>query len=104
MEAIARRLNISTVVSTELAWEAGKCARHFGSENCYGEGKLIKLRKCLETFDDFQRDIAHIIVYSDSHSDLPTLLFADKGVVVNGDKKLLKLADANDFEIVDWSI
>ena len=108
VEAIAKRLGIETVVSTNLAWkdvgESQICARHFGSENCYGPGKLVRLRKCLETFDDYHREAAHIIVYSDSHSDLPVLKFADKGVCVNGDSKLLKLAKVYGFEIVNWSV
>lgn len=104
VEAIAKRLDIETVVSTKLAWEDGKCARHFGSENCYGLGKLTQLRKCLETFDDYQREAVHITVYTDSHSDLPVLKFADKGVVVNGDSKLLKAAEVYGFETVDWSV
>ena len=103
VEAIARRLEIHTVISTELAWEGDKCARHFGSDNCYGAGKLTRLRKCLETFDDFQRETAHIIVYSDSHSDLPALKYADKGVAVNANKKLLELAEVYGFETIDWS-
>jgi len=104
VEAIASRLGIETVISTKLAWESGKCASHFGSENCYGPGKLVRLKKCLETFDDFQRETAHIIMYSDSYSDLPAMEFADKGVAVNGNKKLLKLAKVYGFETVDWSV
>ena len=103
VEAIAKRLNIDTVISTKLAWKEGKCARHFGSENCYGAGKLVKLQKCLETFDDFQRETSHIIMYSDSHSDLPALKFADKGVAVDANKKLLKAANVYGFETVNWS-
>ena len=103
VEAIARRLGIDTVVSTQLAWNEGRCARHFGSENCYGSGKLFRLRKCLETFDDFQSEAAHITMYSDSHSDLPAMQFADKGVAVNGNRKMLKVAAVYGFETVDWS-
>jgi len=104
VEAIARRLGIDTVVSTQLAWNEGRCARHFGSENCYGSGKLFRLRKCLETFDDYHRETARITMYTDSFSDLPTLRFADKGVSVNGDRKLLKAAKIYGFETVDWSL
>ena len=106
-EAIAKRLQIETVVSTNLSWngegENQVCDRNFGSENCYGSGKLVRLRKCLETFDDFNRETSHITMYSDSYSDLPALQFADKGVCVNGDSKLLKAADVYGFETVDWS-
>ena len=104
VEAIAARLNIDTVVSTKLAWDGEICARDFGSENCYGPGKLAMLRKCLETFDDFQREAAHITVYSDSYSDLPVMKFADKGVAVNSDPKLTKAAEVHNFEIVNWSV
>ena len=103
VEAIAKRLKIDTVISTKLAWQDGKCARHFGSDNCYGTTKLIMLQKCLETFDDFQNRSSHIIMYSDSHSDLPAMKFADKGVAVNADSKLLRAAKVYGFEIVDWS-
>ncbi len=103
VEAIAKRLNIHTVLSTKLAWEQGVCARHFGSGNCYGIGKLTEIQKCLETFDDFQRELAHITMYSDSHSDLPAMRFADKGVAVNANKRLLELSEVYGFETVDWS-
>ena len=108
VEAIAKRLGIETVVSTKLAWtgegDEQICARHFGSDNCYGAGKLARLRKCLETFDDFQRKASHITVYSDSYSDLPVMQYADKAVSVNGDNKLLNLAEIYGFETVDWSV
>lgn len=108
VEAIAKRLDIQTVVSTNLSWkgegEDQICDRNFGSENCYGPGKLIRLRKCLETFDDFDRETSHITVYSDSFSDLPVLQYADKGVSVNGDSKLLKAAHVYGFETVNWSV
>ena len=108
VEAIAKRLGIETVLSTKLAWEGERnheiCAPYFGSENCYGPGKLNRLRKCLETLDDFQRAVVHITVYSDSYSDLPVMRYADKGVSVNGDRKLLKAAEIYDFEIVNWSL
>lgn len=108
VEAIAERLGIETVISTKLAWEGegerSICSRDFGSENCYGAGKLTRLRKCLETFHDFKREEAHITMYTDSYSDLPVLKFADKGVSVNGDTKLLKAAKVLGFETVDWSV
>ena len=108
VEAIAKRLDIQTVVSTNLSWTGEGanevCNQHFGSENCYGPGKLVRLRKCLETFDDFQREASHITMYSDSYSDLPVLQYADEGVCVNGDRKLLKTAGVYGFETVDWSI
>lgn len=108
VEAIAKRLGIETAIATKLAWtregENEICARDFGSENCYGPGKLTRLRKCLETLDDFQRSAVHITMYSDSNSDLPVMKYADKGVSVNGDKKLLKAAKVYGFETVDWSL
>ena len=108
VEAIADRLGITTVISTKLAWvgqgEHQICDRQFGSKNCYGQGKLDRLRKCLETFDDFQRSTAYITVYSDSYSDLPVFKYADKAVSVNGDRKLRKAAEVYGFETVDWSV
>ena len=106
VEAIAKRLGIETVVSTKLAWtgegDEQICARHFGSDNCYGAGKLARLRKCLETFDDFQRKASHITVYSDSYSDIEMLRFSDKGVAVNADRKLSKAVMEEGFDSVCW--
>jgi len=103
VEAIAQRLRINDVVCTKLGWDGDICARHFGSQNCYGPGKLEMLQKCLETFDDYRRDDTHITMYSDSYSDLPVMKFADKGVAVNADAKLLKVAPVYGFETVNWS-
>lgn len=100
---IADRLKIEDIVCTELAWVDGKCASDFGSENCYGPGKLRMLTKRLETFDDFRRGSVHITMYTDSYSDLPVLNYADKGVAVNADARLRKAAPVHGFATVNWS-
>lgn len=103
VNAIAKRLGVEHVVCTKLAWVDGKCAREFGSQNCYAEGKLDMITKRLETFDDFRREASHITMYSDSYSDLPTFKYADVGVAVNADSKLRRAADVYDLETVNWS-
>ena len=103
VNAIAARLKIEHVVCTELAWENGLCKRNFGSSNCYADGKLKMLKKCLETFDDFRREAAHITMYSDSHSDLPCFEYADVGIAVNADMKLRRAAKVYGLATVDWS-
>lgn len=103
VEAIAKRIGIDVVVCTKLGWDGEKCSPNFASENCYAAGKLSMLLKRLETIDDFCRETVHITMYSDSYSDLSVLEYADLGVAVNADRKLLKAAPLYGFKTVDWS-
>ncbi len=41
-------------------------------------------------------------MYSDSYSDIDILRYSDKAVAVNADRKLVKAAAAEGFDVVDW--
>lgn len=100
---IAERLGIEHWVATDLAWEGDRCADHFATDNCYGEGKLTRLKTLLETFPDYDSRTAQVTFYSDSHSDLPCFEFSNRCVAVNGTAKLKTIAISRNWEIVDWS-
>jgi len=103
VEAICERLGIVHVVCTELAWDQDICQPVFSSPNCYGQGKLDRLSSLLNAFDDFDRETAHVTVYSDCHSDEPSFNYADRCVVVDGTDKLKKMAKTRGWDVVDWS-
>jgi len=63
----------------------------------------LDFRKYLATFPDYEREAAHITLYSDSYADLPAMKFADKGVAVNPDARLRATAGEHGFAVVDWS-
>lgn len=99
---IAQRLNIAHWVATDMKWENGKLAPEFGSENCYGPQKLVRLEQYLAQNPELKQKHTHITMYTDSYSDIDILKFSDQGVAVNADRKLTKAAGREGFELVDW--
>ena len=99
---IAKLLGIEHYVATDMAWEGDQLAPYFASENCYGDEKRIRVERYLERNPSLNQTNTIITMYSDSYSDLPIMQFADVGVSVNPDKRLLALSKIHDFKIVDW--
>ncbi|MCF6276148.1 MAG: HAD-IB family hydrolase [Robiginitomaculum sp.] len=100
---IAKRLNISECVCTKLAYNNDdRLSRKLGGMNCYGAGKLIMVREYLEQDPDFDRAETHIIMYSDSRSDLDIMRWADVGIAVNPSPRLAAVAAQYGFDIQNW--
>lgn len=98
-DAMARELGFDGVICTRLCWSADGCLMpRLDGENCYGEEKLRRV----EAFFEGQRPDGPIVFYSDHHTDLPCLNWADRGVAVNPSAKLRAQAGANNVEVVDW--
>ena len=98
-DAMARELGFDGVICTRMSWtEDGKLRSALEGENCYGEEKLRRV----EEFFEGTRPPGPIVFYSDHHTDLPCLNWADRGVAVNPSPQLRRLAPQNDVEIVDW--
>lgn len=98
-DAMARELGFDDVICTRLSWaEDGTLQSALDGANCYGAEKLRRV----EAFFEGTRPPGPIVFYSDHHTDLPCLNWADRGVAVNPSAKLRKLAPANHVEIVDW--
>jgi len=97
--AMARELGFDGVICTRMDWGTdGVLQNRLDGENCYGEEKLRRV----EAFFEGQRPPGPIVFYSDHHTDLPCLNWADRGVAVNPSARLRALAPKNDVEIVDW--
>lgn len=98
-DAMARELGFEDVICTRLAWnKEGRLRGALDGENCYGEEKLRRV----EAFFGGARPAGPIVFYSDHHTDLPCLTWADRGVAVNPSSKLRNQAARNNIEIVDW--
>lgn len=75
LEPICKRVGIKHLIASEVNKKTGVCE----GENCYGEEKVIRLKK------EF-KDSAIDEFYSDSLSDAPLSLLADKRFIVSGTK------------------
>ena len=76
----------------------GRLTGRIIGRNCYGPEKLRRIRETLG------RDNGHwnVIVYTDHHSDLPLLEWADSPRVVNPSSKLRRVAVERGYQILDW--
>ena len=100
-DAMARELGFDGVISTRMDWgDDGRLKHTLDGENCYGEEKLRRV----EEFFDGVRPPGPIVFYSDHHTDLPCLNWADRGVAVNPSAQLRKLAPQHGVEVVNWDV
>lgn len=101
---IADRLDIKDRVCTATEFDdKDRLGRKLGGRNCHGPMKLTLVQEYLEREPKFDRNHAHITMYSDSSSDLAILKWADVGIAVNPGPKLRKLAKRHGLEIQDWN-
>jgi phosphatidylglycerophosphatase C len=100
VDELARRLGIQRVISTRAEWSCDAClSGRIDGKNCYGAEKLQRLKQTLSA----DRSHYRIIAYSDHHSDLPLLLFADEGVAVHPTPRLKSVCAVHGLKIVEWS-
>ena len=99
---ICDRLGIAHYVATDMSYHDGKLAPEFSSENCYGPEKLVRVKAYLTQNPQLKQNHTKITMYSDSHSDLDVLLWADIGVAVDPSKRLKTLANQHGIEVVNW--
>ena len=96
---IARAMGFDHVIATKLEWdEKDRLTGRLDGENCYDEEKLRRVENDVATHG-FSHPISF---YSDHVSDLPVLLWADQGIVVNPHAKLRAAAAKEGLPIVDW--
>ncbi len=74
----AREFNLlrEDVIATRLKFRNGRCTGRLAGKDCMYNNKIEYLEH------HFQKDKTESIAFSDSKSDLPLLLWADRGVVV----------------------
>lgn len=101
--AIAERLGINDVIATETGLDAaGRIVAKIEGRNCYGDEKLAMIQAWLEK-EGLVREAVHIRFYSDHVSDAPVHHWSDEPVATNAHDRLVKLAKAEGWEVLDWS-
>jgi HAD superfamily hydrolase (TIGR01490 family) len=70
-------------------------------ENCYGAAKLAMIQAWLER-EGLDREAVHIRFYSDHVSDAPVHHWSDEAFAANAHDRLVKLAHAEGWEVLDW--
>jgi HAD superfamily hydrolase (TIGR01490 family) len=100
--AIARRLGFDDVVATETGLDSkGRVVAKIDGANCYGPAKKDMILAWLQR-EGLERDAVHIRFYSDHVSDHHVHRIADEPVAANAHARLVRLARAEGWEVVDW--
>jgi HAD superfamily hydrolase (TIGR01490 family) len=101
--AIARRLGFDDVIATDTMRDSkGRIVARIDGANCYGLGKLDMIEAWLQR-EGLERDAVHIRFYSDHVSDHHVHRWADEAVAANAHNRLVRLAESEGWEVVDWS-
>ena len=101
--AIAERLGIRDLIATETRLDAkGRIIARIEGSNCYGDAKLAMIEKWLER-EGLTREAVHIRFYSDHVSDSVVHHWSDEPVATNAHDRLIKVAKAEGWEVLDWS-
>lgn len=101
--AIAERLGFGDVIATDTQRDAaGRVIARIDGANCYGDSKLAMIQAWLER-EGLAREAVHIRFYSDHISDSVVHRWADEPVVANAHDRLVRLAEAEGWEVHDWS-
>jgi HAD superfamily hydrolase (TIGR01490 family) len=101
--AIAKRLGFDDVIATDTLRDSkGRIVARIDGANCYGLGKLDMIEAWLQR-EGLERDAVHIRFYSDHHSDHHVHRWADEAVAANAHSRLVRLAEVEGWEVVDWS-
>jgi len=100
---IAARLGFDDVIATDTLRDGrGRIVARIDGANCYGLGKLDMIEAWLQQ-EGLERDAVHIRFYSDHVSDHYVHRWADEAVAANAHRRLIRLAEAEGWEVVDWN-
>lgn len=101
--AIAERLGFRDVIATDTQLDAnGRIIARIEGVNCYGDEKLAMIQAWLKR-EGLEREAVHIRFYSDHISDSAVHRWSDEPVATNAHDRLVRLAEAEGWEIHDWS-
>ena len=101
--AIAERLGFDDVVATDTLPDGkGRIVARIDGRNCYGLAKLDMIEAWLQS-SGLDREAVHIRFYSDHVSDAPVHRWADEAFATNAHARLIRLAEAEGWEVLDWS-
>jgi HAD superfamily hydrolase (TIGR01490 family) len=99
---IARRLGFDDVIATDTMRDpSGRILATIDGRNCYGPAKKDMILAWLQR-EGLEREAIHVRFYSDHVSDHHVHRWADEPVAANPHKRLVQLAKAEGWEVVDW--
>lgn len=96
---IVKKYGINNLLATEPEIKNNKYTGRVLGEPCFQLGKITHLKRWMKENNE---DLKGSTFYSDSHNDLPMLELVDHPVVVNGDEKLLDIANKRDWPSLNW--
>jgi HAD superfamily hydrolase (TIGR01490 family) len=97
--AIGKRLGFDEVLATRAAWDANRITGGLVDANLRGCAKVNAVERALFPLGGRP---AIVYAYSDHHSDLPLLRYADHRVAVDPVAKLRAIAGSNGIRIESW--
>lgn len=100
VEPVARYLDIPHTIYTSWLQKAGRLTGEVQQPIAYGAGKVFWINKWAQ---QHHVDLAQSYFYTDHISDRPLLELVAHPVAVNPDKKLLKIAQTNQWPVLDWN-
>lgn len=95
---ISEKLGMHATLCTEVGWDNNKITGELKTDNCYGEEKITRLQAWMTQHGGEVVNVA----YSDHHSDIGLLNFAEIGVAVSPSKKLAGIIQSNQLKLVHW--
>jgi HAD superfamily hydrolase (TIGR01490 family) len=95
---LGTRLGFEHVICTLTAWQGDRLTGLLAGPNRYGAEKVRCLKELKASYPEHR-----VVVYADHHSDIPLLLEADQGILVNGSSKARRLAAQAGLQQVIWS-
>ena len=100
--AIAERLGFRDVIATETRLDSnGRVIARIDGDNCYGDAKLAMIQAWLER-EGLTREAVHIRFYSDHVSDSVVHHWSDEAFATNAHRRLIRVAKAEGWEVLDW--
>ena len=102
-DAIAERLGFDDVIGTgSVIGLDEKVHAKIAGENCYGPAKLRMIADWVEK-SGLKGVHGHVRFYSDHVSDAPVHHWSDEPYATNAHDRLVRLAEAEGWEVLDWS-
>lgn len=95
---LAGELGVVLVEATALAYRNGRVAAGAPLSHPLGEDKVRCVRRLASAAGT---SLEQVVVYANSHDDIPMMRVAGRAVAVNPDRALRRIADSEGWEILD---
>ncbi len=94
-DCFARRLGINNIIASASLEKGDKIIPGIDGENCYGKAKLAMIEAMLGNLRESQSNNHQVWLYTDHHSDIPSLAECSHPVAVNPSQKLSNWVQVN---------